>query len=97
MSNGTEPEFLIQVEETGGARLESSGREVIKASDKQLDAAAELAHRASDKLSKVFASAGPDSGSVEFALSFEGEAGLPVLAKGKVGTSITVTLNWGKS
>lgn len=92
-----QPQFLIQVEpEVAGARLEFGGRGVIEGSKEKLEAAAALAEEAAKKLGGLFTGVGPDSGSVEFALTFEGEAGMPVLAKGKFGASITVTLNWGK-
>ncbi|SRR6266487_1533027 len=92
-----QPEFLIQVApEEQGVLLQSGKRGVIKGSEEKLEAAAKLAEQASEKLGRLFKGAGPDSGSVEFALTFEGETGIPVLAKGKVGTSITVTLNWRK-
>lgn len=89
--------FLIQVEqEQGGARLQYGGGNVIKGSDEKLEAVSDLAHKAAEKLSSLFTGAGPDSGSVEFGMTFEAESGVPVLAKGKVGASITVTLNWEK-
>lgn len=90
-------EFLIQVEQDQmGARLQFGGGNVIKGSDKKLDAVADLAQKAADKLGGLFAGAGPDSGSVEFGLTFEAETGAPILAKGKVGASLTVKLNWEK-
>lgn len=90
-------EFLIQVEQDeGGARLEFGGSNVIKGSDKKLEAVSDLAQKAADKLGHLFSGAGPDSGSVEFALTFEASTGAPVLAKGSIGASITVTLNWEK-
>lgn len=91
------PQFLIQVrQESAGARLERAGDEVIDGSEDKLDAAAAIAHQAAEKLNDVFTGAGPDSGSVEFGLTFEAETGIPILAKGTVGASITVTLNWEK-
>jgi len=87
--------FLIQVEsESPGGRLEASGAGIIKGSQEHLDAAADLARRAAATMSDVFRTAGPDAGSVEFALTFEGSAGLPVLAKGKIGATLTVRLEW---
>jgi Trypsin-co-occurring domain 1 len=95
--DATQPEFLIQVEQDApGVRLERASDRVIDGSEEKLDAAAALAHQAAEKLGDVFTKGGPDSGSVEFGLTFEAETGVPILAKGKVGASITVTLNWGK-
>lgn len=91
-------EFLIQIEQDdSGARLQAGGGNVIPGSDKKLEAVSDLAHKAADKLGDLFKGAGPDSGSVEFGLTFEAETGIPVLAKGTLGASITVTLNWEKA
>ncbi len=40
----------------------------------------------------VFEEIAPNTGSVEFSVSFEGEAGIPMIAKGKATASFTVTL-----
>ncbi len=90
-------DFLIQtrLETPGGPQLQGDrGDAVIRGTQKQLDAAASLARKAGTSLHEVFKELAPDTGSVEFSLTFEGEAGLPVLAKGKAGATITVTLEW---
>lgn len=97
MDSTSEGRFLIQVEqEAGGARLQADTPALVEGSDEQIEAAADLARRASDRLGDLFKGTGPDSGSIEFGLTFEIGSGVPILAKGKVGTSITVTLNWEK-
>lgn len=90
------PEFLIQVEveHPGGPRLEGASEAVIKGSQRQLDAVATMTRQAGTALRGAFLELAPSSGSVEFSLSFEGEAGLPVLAKGKATANITVTMEW---
>ena len=99
MTHATEPDgnFYIQVrrEPPGGPRLEEEEEDVylIPGSQRHLDAAADLGRRAADSLGKLFGEGvGPHSGSVEFSLTFEGTAGIPLLAKGKAGATITVTL-----
>jgi Trypsin-co-occurring domain 1 len=88
--------FLIQtqLEHPGGPRLEGVGDSLIRGSERQLKAAAGLAGEAGVALRDVFLELAPNSGTVEFSLTFEGEAGLPVLAKGKAGATLTVTLEW---
>lgn len=90
-------DFFIQtrLETPGGPQLQGDRTDaVIKGTQKQLDAAASLARKAGTSLHEVFTELAPDTGSVEFSLTFEGEAGMPVLAKGKAGATITVTLEW---
>ncbi len=97
-NEGQIPEFLIQTRlEQGGVSLQSSSDAVVKGNQKRLEQAAQLARETGSELKDVFKELAPDKGAVEFALTFEGEAGLPVLAKGKVGASITVTLEWNGS
>jgi hypothetical protein len=89
------PEFLIEVAGAAGPRLEASSDRVIKGSKEHLEAAATVAEEAAETLGKLFHAPGaPDGGSIEFGLSFEAEGGVPVFAKGRVGATITVTLNW---
>jgi hypothetical protein len=91
-----EEEFLIQVlPEGGGVALQDSSDAIVRAGKDRFEAAAKLARIAAETVGSAVKSASPDKGSVEFGLTFEAESGLPVLAKGKVGASITVTLEWG--
>jgi hypothetical protein len=90
-------EFLIQVlPEGGGVALQGSADSIVKAGRDRFEAAAQLAQTAADTVGKAVKAAAPEKGSVEFGLTFEAESGVPVLAKGKVGASITVSLEWGK-
>jgi hypothetical protein len=88
-------EFLIQVQLEGpGTRLEGAGDTAIKGAQKHLEAAGALARQAAETVGKAVKEAAPTSGAVEFSITFEGEAGLPVLAKGKAGATLTITLGW---
>jgi hypothetical protein len=92
----TDGEFLIQVlPETGGATLQASSDTIVKVGKERFDAAARLAQIAAQTVGQAVQQASPSKGSVEFGLTFEAETGFPVLAKGKVGASITITLEWG--
>lgn len=90
------PDFLIQVgiEVPGGPQLQASSENLIKGSERQLEAAAAVARQAGIALKDVFEDLAPSKGSVEFTISFEGEAGLPVIAKGKASASLAVSLEW---
>src|SRR4051812_34326063 len=89
------PKFLIQViPEWPGARLQADDRGVIEGTKAQLDAVASLARADGSSMRAVFNELAPDKGTVEFSLSFEGEAGIPMIAKGKATASFTVTLEW---
>jgi hypothetical protein len=89
-------EFLIQVlPEGGGVVLQDSADSVVKAGRERFEAAAKLAQVAADTVGSAVKAASPDRGTVEFGLTFEAEGGLPVLCKGKVGASTTITLEWG--
>lgn len=91
-----EEEFLIQVlPEGGGVALQDSSDAIVRAGKDRFEAAAKLARIAAETVGSAVKAASPDKGSVEFGLTFEAESGLPVLAKGKVGASITITLEWG--
>jgi hypothetical protein len=94
-NDGEVPAFLIQVAtEPPGARLEGAGDLVVEGTRRHLEAAAELARTAAQTVGNVIREHAPDGGRIEFALTFEGEAGLPVLAKGKAGATLTITLEW---
>jgi hypothetical protein len=96
-SSAEQPAFFIQVEpEAIGDHMLLSGGKVIEGSEENLDAAADLARKAAGKFADIFTDVGPKAGEVAFGLTFEAEGGVPVLAKGKVGASITVTLKWEK-
>ena len=88
--------FLIQtqLEHPGGPRLEGAGDTVIQGSERHLEAAAAVAREAGVALRNVFREIAPSTGTVEFSVTFEGEAGVPVLAKGKAGATLTITLEW---
>lgn len=89
----SEGRFYIQIEpETPGVRLQATAESIVEGTDRQLKSAADVAERAADAMRGVFERTAPQKGTVEFALTFEGSAGLPVLAKGKVGATLTVTL-----
>jgi hypothetical protein len=75
--------------------LQGATDTVIEGSQRQLDAAASVAREAGLALRNVFEEIAPKTGTVEFSLTFEGEAGLPILAKGKAGATLTVILQWG--
>jgi hypothetical protein len=91
-----EEEFLIQVlPEGGGVVLQDSADSIVRAGRDRFDAAAKLAQIAAETVGSTVKAVSPDKGTVEFGLTFEAESGLPVLAKGKVGASITITLEWG--
>ena len=91
-------DFLIQVQLEGpGVQLQGAGDSAIKGTQKHLEAAGELARQAAETVGKAVKEAAPTSGGVEFSITFEGEAGLPVLAKGKAGATLTITLEWGDS
>lgn len=95
-SESETPDFLIQItpEWPGGPRLQAADRDVIKGTKEQLDAVASVARAAGASLRDVFEELAPNNGSVEFSLSFEGEAGIPMIAKGKATASFTITLEW---
>ena len=90
------PEFLIQteIERPGGPQLQGATDRVIQGTEEHLKAAAALAGEAGTALRDVFRDLAPSTGTVEFSLTFEGEAGVPSLAKGKAGATLTVTLQW---
>lgn len=91
-------EFLIQTRVRpagGGPQLEGDRvADVIKGTREKLDAAAAVAREAGRSLHGVFTELAPDRGAVEFSIDFEGEAGMPMVARGKAGASITITLEW---
>lgn len=89
-------EFLIQVlPETGGVVLQDSADSVVKGSRERFEAAGKLAQVAAETVGTAVKAVAPNKGTVEFSITFEAEHGIPVLAKGKVGASITITLEWG--
>jgi hypothetical protein len=93
------PEFLIQItpEWPGGPRLQADRQDVIRGTKEQLDAAASIARAAGVSMRDVFEEIAPSSGSVEFSLSFEGEAGIPMIAKGKATATFAITLEWKRA
>lgn len=99
MSVQDEPEFFIQIapEVGSGPQLQSTGGNLIAGSRDRLEAAAELAGRTGASLKAVFEELRPDKGTVEFAVTFEADSGIPVIAKGKATASLTVTLEWDSS
>lgn len=89
-------EFLIQVRpEGGGVSLQGSSDAIRAVGRDRFEAAAALARTAAETVGSAVKDVAPDKGTVEFGLTFEAETGVPILAKGKVGASITVTLEWG--
>lgn len=90
-------DILIQVrDDLPGVQLQSSSEAVIRGSRRNLERAGELAKVAAETVGKALVEASPTKGTVEFSISFEAEAGIPVLAKGKGSGSVTVTLEWDK-
>ncbi len=91
-------EFLIQTRlgpPGGGPQLVGDKvADVIKGTKEKLDAAAAVAAAAGRSLHAVFTELSPDRGAVEFSIAFEGEAGVPMVARGKATASITITLEW---
>jgi hypothetical protein len=102
MSEGeNQTEFLIQTRVKppgGGPQLEGDrAADVIRGTREKLDAAAAVAREAGHSLHGVFIELAPDRGAVEFSVDFEGEAGVPMIARGKASASITITLEWQRA
>lgn len=91
--------FLIQTGfEHSGPQLEGDrGGGAIEGTKKHLEAAAAVAESAGEAMRGVFGRLAPNSDSVEFDVSFTGEAGIPMLGKATAGASLKVTLQWSSS
>jgi Trypsin-co-occurring domain 1 len=93
-------QFLIEIAPEGasGPQLQSGRRRTrIPATEENLEQAAAFAHRAGRALKSTFDELAPSKGTVEFALAFVGEAGVPMLARGKASATLTITLEWGEA
>lgn len=94
------PEFMIQVGGTSGGSIESlmSTQDLIEGSvdhfqgiAKVIEAAGQgLVQRVKDMASK------PTGCSIEFGVNIGGEAGIPFVTKGEIGSNFKITISWEK-
>ena len=90
-------EFLIApVTTSGGLTQESLTEGALKVTREQIDEAAEQAREIADVMLARLRGAADDISEVtlEFGLSFEGKAGIPLITEAKAGATFAITVKW---